>query len=426
MRTLFLVLVLNLIQVLANGVVSAETPIRVLLESNVQRLEISARTQLTVYSEKRTALHTASKIVFSPGSRHLLINGKVASVNHVWIRGNNQDLQVMMVKEAVVASPTKEHLQALRMFGKVSSKQLLAKARNQARQHTGASTPSRTQVVVGGDLHVYFNNSELSIVNVLNLEEYVKGVVPSEMNATWHVEALKVQAVAARTYALYQQAARRGQDYDVVATIQDQVYRGRAVVHERVNQAVEATRGLAVTFQGAPIFAAFSSTAAGPTEDASTVWSKELPYLKGVECPFDGESPYYQWKATFRIHQLERRLKAEGVSVGTIATLTPSAYSRAGRVKYLRILHSTGELLLRGEEFRRIVGYGVIPSTQFSIETFGPDVVLSGFGFGHAVGLCQWGVKQQAELGHSFLDILAYYYPGTDVTDTWQSRPPSE
>ena len=426
MRILPIFFVLNLVQALIGCVVYAETSVRVLLEAKLQQLEISASAPVTVYSEKETALHTATKILFTPGARSLVMNGKETPINHVWIRGKNQDLQITMVKESEPLSSTKEPLQALRMFGKVSSKQLLAKARKSARPHSGSRNPTTTQVVVGGDVHVYFHNSELSIINVLDLEEYVKGVVPSEMNASWHVEALKVQAVAARTYALYQQASRQEQTYDVVASIQDQVYRGRAVVHERVNQAVEATAGLAVTFQGKPIFAAFSSTAAGPTEDASTVWSKELPYLKGVECPFDGESPYYQWKATFRVDQLERRLKAEGVEVGAIATLTPSAYSRAGRVKFLRILHSTGELILRGEEFRRMIGYGVIPSTQFSIETFGPDVVLSGYGFGHAVGLCQWGVKQQAELGHSFSDILAYYYPGTEVTDIRQPRSSSK
>ena len=230
-----------------------------------------------------------------------------------------------------------------------------------------------------------------------------------------------MQAVATRTYALYQQSLRRDHDYDVVATVQDQVYRGRGVIHKNVDKAVEATRGLAVTFQGRPILAAFSSTAAGPTEDAEAVWSKALPYLKGVECPFDSASPYYQWKATFPIEMLERRLNAEGISVGTIATLTPAGHTRAGRVKQLRILHSKGALTLRGEDLRRIIGYGAIPSTQFTIEAFGPDVVLSGYGFGHAVGMCQWGVKEQAELGHTFLDILAYYYPGTQVTDTWQA-----
>ena len=108
----------------------------------------------------------------------------------------------------------------------------------------------------------------------------------AEVNSAWHPEMLKVQAIVARTYALYQHMLSATRDYDVVASTQDQVYRGRHGIDERVIQAVESTRGLVVAYQGL-IYAAFSSTAAGITEDAMNVWSKDLPYLKGVECPFD-------------------------------------------------------------------------------------------------------------------------------------------
>ena len=104
----------------------------------------------------------------------------------------------------------------------------------------------------------------------------------------WHPEMLKVQAVATRTYAIYQRMAKRGARYDVVASTQDQVYRGRQGVDERVLAGGRDKHGgIVITYQNAPILAAFSSTAAGPTEDAMNVWSKDLPYLKGVECPFD-------------------------------------------------------------------------------------------------------------------------------------------
>jgi len=101
--------------------------------------------------------------------------------------------------------------------------------------------------------------------------------------------------------------------------------------------------------------------------------------------------------------------------VGTIATITPIAYSRAGRVSRLRILHSGGETVLRGEDLRKAVGYTVIPSTQFEVESIGAEVVFAGYGAGHAVGLCQWGAKELAELGYSYSSILQYYYPGTEL-----------
>jgi stage II sporulation protein D len=256
----------------------------------------------------------------------------------------------------------------------------------------------------------------------------VKGVVPAEVNSSWHPEMLKAQAVAARTYALYQHMLSAARDYDVVATVQDQVYKGRNGVDAAVSRAVDETRGLVLTYDHAPIYAAFSSTAAGLTEDAMNVWSKDYPYLKGVECPFDLESPYYHWTASFRVDKLEQSLRQQGFAVGAITSIEPLAFSRGGRVAKLLVIHSAGELVLRGEDLRKAVGYSIVPSTQFTIDAVGQDVVLSGYGAGHAVGMCQWGAKELAALGYSFETILAYYYPGTaleDMSTTKQPIPPT-
>jgi stage II sporulation protein D len=271
---------------------------------------------------------------------------------------------------------------------------------------------------IGGSLQIMARDGAMLVINEIGMEEYVKGVVPSEMSAGWHPEALKVQAVATRTYALYQRLANAGREFDVVATTQDQVYRGRQGVDERVQQAVEATRSIVITYQDAPILAAFSSTAAGPTEDAMNVWSKDLPYLKGVECPFDENSPYYQWRVELPVLSLEQSLRKQGIPVGTIATVTPFLYSRAGRVDKIRILHSDGEVILRGQDFRKAIGYSIIPSTQFEIEALGRMVVFAGRGSGHAVGLCQWGAKELADQGYSYDAILRYYFPGTALQQT--------
>jgi stage II sporulation protein D len=288
--------------------------------------------------------------------------------------------------------------------------------------HTGALslTADSAALTVTGVLLIrkpFRTASGMMVINHVDLEEYVKGVVPSEMHSAWHAEALKVQAILARTYVVYQHMMNGANEYDVVSSTQDQVYRGRHGVEERTEAAVEATRGLVVTYQNAPILAAFSSTAAGPTEDAMNVWSKDLPYLKGVDCPFDMNSPYYRWRAEFSLQDLEDALKRQGYPVGIIANLTPVSYSAAGRIASLRLLHSQGELVLRGEDLRRLVGYTVIPSTQFEIEAIGRTVVLSGRGAGHAVGLCQWGAKEMAGLGYPSATILRYYFPGTEIKD---------
>ncbi|MGQ0666928.1 MAG: SpoIID/LytB domain-containing protein [Nitrospiraceae bacterium] len=387
---------------LAVGVGSTEVPaaqaapsIRVLLASDVQRMELQADHVIWATDARDRARMYRSSLRIEVRGQDLVLNGTRVSGDHVTLRAGDQDLRLWLPR------------------------------------HNGNGNGSSLQpddeksvVQVSGLVQLLRRGKGLLVINQVDLEEYVKGVVPAEVNSGWHPEMLKAQAVAARTYALYQHMLSASRDYDVAAGIQDQVYRGREGIDARVEQAVESTRGLVITHQGAPIYAAFSSTAAGITEDAVIVWSKDLPYLKGVECPFDLESPYYQWKASFKLETLEQNLRQQGFTVGTIATLTPLAYSRAGRVATLRILHSKGELMLRGEELRKAVGYTVVPSTQFTIESFGPDVVLAGYGAGHAVGLCQWGAKELAELGYAYPSILRYYYPGTELQNASQTHAP--
>ncbi len=280
----------------------------------------------------------------------------------------------------------------------------------------GSSPDSVSQHwAVYGDLAITVRDEHLLIVNVVDLEEYVAGVVSSEVNPGWHEELLRTQAVAARTYVLYKKLENAAQPFDVYASVQDQVYTGRQKVNRAVLDAVNRTRGQVLTYEGRPIFAVYSSTTAGPTEDAMNVWAKDLPYLKGVACPFDRKSPWYEWRSTIPFDVVEARLKEEGYPIGWLATLTPYGMTTAGRVKDIRILHSRGELVITGQEFRRVLGYSKVRSTRFSIERIERDVVFAGKGAGHGVGLCQWGAKEMAELGYPYQSILRYYYPGTEI-----------
>lgn len=281
--------------------------------------------------------------------------------------------------------------------------------------------------VVYGSLDITVRGGHLLVVNVVDLEDYVAGVVSSEVNPGWHKELLRTQAVAARTYVLHKKLEDAGQPFDVYASVQDQVYTGRKNVNDAVLDAVRRTSGQVLTYEGRPIFAAYSSTTAGPTEDAMNVWDKDLPYLKGVDCPFDQESPWYEWQVTIPFDEIQSRLKDEGYPIGWLATLTPFRMTTAGRVKDLRILHSRGELIVTGQEFRRILGYAKVRSTRFSIDRIDRHVVFAGKGAGHAVGLCQWGAKEMAELGYPYQSILRYYYPGTEILprDQVVMTPPS-
>ena len=351
----------------------AGTDIRVLLFRDVSRVTVAAADGVTVSLSNEGERRQASPLTITAAASGLELDRVPVAVGGVTLRPTQTELSIA--------------------------------------SDEGTGPP----IFVGGKVHVLRRGRGLTVINELDLEEYVKGVVPSEMNAAWPAEALKAQAVLARTYVLYQRSANPGREFDVAAGTQDQVYRGRHGVDQRVHQAVDATRDVVLTHANAPALAAFFSTAAGPTEDAVVVWSKDLPYLKGVDCPFDAESPHFQWRAAFKIQDLEAGLRRQGMNVGTIATMAPMTYSRAGRVATLRILHSDGELILRGEDLRRAVGYTVIPSTQFAVESVGYEIVLNGRGAGHGVGLCQWGAKELGALGYPYQAILNYYFPGTHL-----------
>ena len=284
-----------------------------------------------------------------------------------------------------------------------------------ARAENSSGPKSKNEWTVRGPVEIKLVPSGLAVINQIYLETYVAGVVSGEVSPKWPLEALKAQAVAARTYVLYKQVENQQQPFDVFASVQDQVYHGHAARPESVLRAVTATKGQVVTYDGRPIYAAYSSTAAGPTEDALYVWALELPYLKGVDCPFDDQAPRYDWRTAFTFEYLENQLRKEGYPVGAVATLTPYTFTPSGRVDRVRLLHSRGEIILRGQDLRRIVGYSKIFSTNFSIKSVGSEVEVVGHGAGHAVGMCQWGMREMAELGYDYQSILRHYYPGTTL-----------
>lgn len=267
----------------------------------------------------------------------------------------------------------------------------------------------------GGRIRIKQTGDHLLAVNIIDVEDYLKGVVPAEVPRDWHPEALKAQAISSRTYALFQREARADREYDLVSTTQDQVYSGSAFVDAAATRAVTETRGMVMTYHGHLIFAAYHSTSAGPTEDAMTVWGDDIPYLKGVNCPFDRNSPKYQWTREITMKQFEEAMRKAGYAVGYISTVAPVDHTRSGRVGRLRIIHSRGETVIPGVEVRRILGYNELPSTRFTIEELGPVIKIKGKGWGHGVGMCQWGAKEMAEMGYSHRTILRYYYPGIRI-----------
>jgi stage II sporulation protein D len=356
-----------LLSLLVPSPASADTTIRVALAQNAESVTLSASSGLLVKAPNDD-VDANGRITVTAGPSGLVVDGQRLRSDRIEVRGRTGDVTV-------------------------------------------------NNLTVAGRVTIKRQNGKLIAINEVALEDYVKGVVPAEMNAAWHPEALKAQAMAARTYALYKIRQNGKKDFDVVASTKDQVYKGRAGADGPAGRATDETRGQVLVFQNEPILAAFFSTAAGPTEDALNVWSVDLPYLKGVECPFDMNSPFFQWRTDVWLPLLEQRLREEGFPVGVIAGLSPAAYTKAGRVSHVRILHSDGELHVKGEDLRRVLGYTVLASTQFDFEVVGFQIQFTGRGAGHGVGLCQWGTKELAEKGYSAEAIVRYYYPGAEIRD---------
>ncbi len=258
-------------------------------------------------------------------------------------------------------------------------------------------------------------SGRLTVINELGLEEYLYGVLKMEVDPAWPSEALKAQAVAARTLAVYSLGRFRAEGYDVRATTDSQVYGGIIAEDPRTTAAVDATRGEIASFAGRPIFAAYHSDSGGFTESSEHVWGGRYDYLKAVPDPFTSASP---WSVRMDAATFEERLRRGGKMVSGISALEIAGVTPSGRAGSVRIASAGSVLTLRATELRTILGGDVLKSTMFAVrmDPGEPAVVeFNGRGSGHGVGLSQWGARGQALMGKSYHEILRYYYSGVSL-----------
>ncbi len=250
-----------------------------------------------------------------------------------------------------------------------------------------------------GRLRLVVRENKILPLNIVDIEDYLRGVVGEEMPYYWPEEALKAQSVVSRTYALYH--LRHYRPYDLSSTILHQKYGGIKSERETINRAVAKTRGEVLVRNGELIFSPFHACSGGFTEWGKEVWEKAPSYLIGVPDPFCENSPYSYW--TYRITR--RRLgEMLGVRVKRVEIVE---YTPSGRVRKIKI----GDRILRGEELRKILGYSHLRSTLFRVIEGRWWIKFVGKGWGHGVGLCQWGARKMAEKGFSYQDILKFYFP---------------
>lgn len=280
-----------------------------------------------------------------------------------------------------------------------------------------------------GSLVVGRRNDLLDVTNKLSLEEYLLGVVGAEMVAsTTPLEGLEAQAVASRTYALYGiRAAREREARPVFAGGQSfQVYRGVEREHPRVAKAVRATFGEVLTYQGRLFRAYFHSTCGGRTASASTGFGEPaIQPLEGTVCTACSGSRYARWTVTWPsgdfARLLEPWLAERDIPLGALRTVTISERWPDGRARYVRIEHDRGSFELKADRLRslslKIDGTG-LRSTAFEVSLEGDSITFQGRGWGHGVGMCQVGAGEMGKT-RSYREILAHYYPGSDVEQVY-------
>lgn len=283
-------------------------------------------------------------------------------------------------------------------------------------------------------IHVYLH--EENKIVAMPLEEYVEGVVSAEMPAEFQMAALEAQAVAARTYAIGHMRTFGGKGVDEhpeadVSTdhTKYQAWVGPEVLKQRwgaktsyyqkkIKQAVEKTRGLVLLYDAKPIHAVFHSTSGTRTASAKEVWGFDYPYLQSVECKWDQASPRFREDKAVALSDLAGIFGADAdvVAVATSggAGIQIIALSDSGRVKEMKI----GTKSFTGQEVRNLLG---LKSEKFTTEVKDGRLIFHTEGYGHGVGLCQYGANGMAKEGRTFQDILQYYYSGVEIKNIYDS-----
>ncbi|MCM8824569.1 MAG: SpoIID/LytB domain-containing protein [Candidatus Omnitrophica bacterium] len=270
-----------------------------------------------------------------------------------------------------------------------------------------------------GSLSLVKWNRKFMIINTMDVEEYLFGVIGKEMDKSWPFEALKAQAICSRTliYFYKEIAAKKNLPYDVSDTIYHQVYGGVSSENENIVKAVEETSNLVLAVNSGtgyniiPTF--FHACCGGHTNSASDAWGGKYPLLEGVEDPYCSGSPYYTWQRIFTRDDLKSIL---GLDVSSVRILESNRSKRAVKLEFQGIW---GKKIIGSENFRMMSINGSttfkssksLPSTMFTISQKGNIFIFDGKGYGHGVGLCQWGARRMAEEGKKFVEILKHYFP---------------
>ena len=259
-------------------------------------------------------------------------------------------------------------------------------------------------------------DEKTGIINEVPFEDYIKGVVAGEMPATFELEALKAQAVASRSYAMYQMTATKDREYDVLNTTANQVYLTDQELKEnwkeeypekinKIKEAIAETSGEYLTYEGKVINAMFFSTSVGATENSEEVFVSALPYLRSVDSKWDEASPAYTDTYTFTLEEFYKKLNLQYNQTLTIGVTSKTS---TGRTRTLKINGTE----INGRDLATKLN---LRSNYFDIVQNENNVTITTKGFGHGVGMSQYGANGMAKEGYKYDQILKHYYQNTEI-----------
>lgn len=305
-------------------------------------------------------------------------------------------------------------------------------------------------------------NGELLLINYVGTDDYVSSVLGKEMSYSWPIEALKAQAVCARNFVLCRGNVHKGYGFDVCATTHCQVYGGVESEHENTRRAVNETKGVLAKYNGQVVALYFFATSGGKTESVENVWGSPYGYLKAVDDSYENadKASKYKWSVKLTREEIEQKLIAAGVNIGTLKKITTDKVTDSGRVTQMTFHGSEGTHSVKLEKCRTILGlysqkFVVMPDGGISIVTTSgnanapiyalsskgvgsiagysalseggvlksinaasdgaPSYSINGGGYGHGVGMSQWGARGMAENGFTYDQILRHYFTGIEL-----------
>ena len=276
-----------------------------------------------------------------------------------------------------------------------------------------------------GQVALFEREGRLVLVNRAGLEDYLRGVLPSEVPAGFHPEALRAQAIVARTYAVATRGRHERDGYDLCDRSHCQVFLGTEREDPRLDAAIADTAGLILTYEGEPIQAVYHAVCGGRTAANETAWpgARPLPYLRPVsdsngDGTWCGTAPGAAWTRSITQSQLATVLARFGVGA-PISSIEPAARDAGGRPREFILHGAYGECRVGSSELRsimnRALGGDTLPSADFEAAANGEMMVFAGRGYGHGVGLCQWGANAMAAAGSTAAEVLQHYYSGATI-----------